>query len=153
MAAASLISSVVTLINAAGTIPAVFMEIVPYGQTVYVPSAGQLPAVVLEDNGQSNNKYLTGSNGKVFDCQHMFTLRVYALESSSTGTATMDIAKLIADLLTPTSITLTGSSEVRLFRQDGFNSMRWAGPDADAPSGKMVYTVTMPYVAIYNPPW
>jgi hypothetical protein len=151
--AASLITSVVALLDATAGVPKVFMEQVPSGQGLYTPGAGNLPAVVLEDNGQSNNKYLTGTSGNVFDCQHMFTLRVYAIEDVFTATVTMDIAKLIADVLTPDSITLSGSSRVRIFRQDGFNAMRWAGPDADAPSGKWVYMVSLPYVAIYNPPW
>lgn len=151
--AASLITSVVALLDATTGVPKVFMEQVPSGQGLYTPGAGNLPAVVIEDNGQSNNKYTTSSGGNVFDCQHMFTIRVYAIENLFTATVTMDIAKLIADVLTPTSITLSGSSSVRIFRQDGFNAMRWVGPDADAPAGNWVYMVSLPYVAIYNPPW
>jgi hypothetical protein len=152
LAAASLIANVVTLLDATAGVPKVFLEVVPYGQTVYVPPSEKLPAVVLEDNGQANNKYTTSAT-LPFDCQHMFTIRVYSQELTQAGTATMDIAKLIADALTPTSITLSGSSEVRIFRQDGFAAFRMVGPDADTPSGKFTFVVTLPYVAIYNPPW
>lgn len=150
--AASFLQAVRSRLATDATIPVPFLDVVPAGQEPNTPGLNQLPAVVIEDNGAGGmfSKYMTSST-LPYDCQHGIRIKVYAIETSVLETATLDLAKKIADVLTPSSLTISGSSNPRIFRGDGFLQLAQVKqPDYE---GKTVYLCTMPYIGVYQPPW
>jgi hypothetical protein len=144
--AAALIPSIINVLATDSNIPVPFIEVIPAGAISTPPT----PAVVIEDLGTANNKYLTSST-LPNNCHHTVKIKIYSTEENTAATQTLDLAKRVADVLTPTSLTITGSTNPKIFRGDGFLQLQLVKePEV---SGRAVYLCTLVYEAVYSPPW
>lgn len=128
-----------------------FLEEVPAGQGLYTPPVDRLPAVVIDDLGEVEQKNASNQAGLPIAVKHNFVVRVYQLENSNSAMKTRELLSQIGSALLNDSISLTGqdSGMVSLIRQPGSNSVRMVG--MDSASGYIVYRGEMFYQARYRP--